>query len=156
MSNDTNKKIRKQKKVNKPDENINDEYLNINPEPIPQQTSSPTKHELGQYFTTNLELKEIVYKFVLNKPKVILEPSVGQGDLVSHLKNKNKEIKFDMFEIDGNIKFLSGIDKKSVIIGDFMKQKIDKKYKTIIGNPPYVRTKKGNLYIDFTEKCYAI
>jgi adenine-specific DNA-methyltransferase len=29
-----------------------------------------------------------------------------------------------------------------------------KTYKTIVGNPPYVRTKKGNLYIDFTEKCY--
>jgi len=156
MSNDTNKKITKQKKVIKPDENMNNEYLNINPEPIPQQTSSPTRHELGQYFTTNLELKEIVYKFVLNKPKVILEPSVGQGDLVSHLKNKNKEIKFDMFEIDGNIKFLANVNKKDVIIGDFMKQKIDKKYKTIIGNPPYVRTKKGNLYIDFTEKCYNL
>jgi hypothetical protein len=34
----------------------------------------------------------------------------------------------------------------------FMTQHITKTYKTIIGNPPYVRTKKGNLYIDFTEK----
>ena len=38
----------------------------------------------------------------------------------------------------------------------YMKQIITKTYKTIIGNPPYVRTKKGNLYIDFTEKCYNL
>ena len=37
-----------------------------------------------------------------------------------------------------------------------MEQTIGKKYKTIVGNPPYVRTKKGNLYIDFTEKCYHL
>ena len=46
--------------------------------------------------------------------------------------------------------------KDKVIYDDFMKQNITKKYKTIIGNPPYVRTKKGNLYIDFTEKCYNL
>ena len=43
-----------------------------------------------------------------------------------------------------------------VVYGDFMKQTITKTYKTIVGNPPYVRTKKGNLYIDFTEKCYNL
>jgi adenine-specific DNA-methyltransferase len=37
-----------------------------------------------------------------------------------------------------------------------MKQNITKTYKTIVGNPPYVRTTKGNLYIDFTEKCYEL
>ena len=44
----------------------------------------------------------------------------------------------------------------NVIHGDFMKQKIKKKYKTIIGNPPFVRTKTGNLYIDFVEKCFNL
>ena len=43
-----------------------------------------------------------------------------------------------------------------VIYGDFMIQDISKKYATIIGNPPYIRTKKGNLYIDFTNKCYNL
>ena len=41
------------------------------------------KHKLGQYFTTNIELKKKVFEFVLNNPSNILEPSVGQGDLVS-------------------------------------------------------------------------
>ena len=56
-----------------------------------------------------------------------------------------------MYEIDNTIKLLDEIQKDNIIYGDFMKQNILKKYKTIIGNPPYVRTKKGNLYIDFTE-----
>ena len=34
------------------------------------------KHNLGQYFTTNNELKEKVYEFILNKPSNILEPSI--------------------------------------------------------------------------------
>ena len=115
-----------------------------------------TKHDLGQYFTTNKELKEKVLSLILNNPSNILEPSMGQGDLVTFIKDKNPDITFDMYEIDKEIIFLDKIDKNKIIFGDFMKQKITKKYKTIVGNPPYVRTKKGNLYIDFTEKCYDL
>ena len=115
-----------------------------------------TKHELGQYFTTNNELKEKVFEFILNSPNNILEPSIGQGDLIQHITDKTPDIIFDMYEIDTSIKFLDKIQKNKVIYGDFMKQKIKKTYKTIVGNPPYVKTKKGNLYIDFTEKCYKL
>ena len=116
------------------------------------------KHKLGQYFTTNIELKENVFKFIQNNPDTILEPSIGQGDLIQFVLNKtpSKNLIFDMYEIDTNIKFLEGIEKEKVIYGDFMVQPIHKLYKTIISNPPFVRTKKGNLYIDFTEKCYNL
>jgi hypothetical protein len=40
----------------------------------------------GQYFTTNEQLKEKVVEFILNNPTTILEPSVGQGNLVFHIK----------------------------------------------------------------------
>ena len=113
-------------------------------------------HNLGQYFTTNLELKDIVYKFILNQPINILEPSIGQGDLILYVLEKNPDIIFDMYEIDTKIKMLNNINRDKVIFGDFMIQKINKLYKTIIGNPPYVRTKKGNLYIDFIEKCFNL
>lgn len=113
-------------------------------------------HTLGQYFTTNRILKDKVYEFILNNPLCILEPSIGQGDLVDYIKSRNKDVKFDMYEIDNSIEMLKEINKCDVIYGDFMKIKIDKKYKTIIGNPPYVRTKTGNLYIDFTDKCYNL
>lgn len=115
-----------------------------------------TKHELGQYFTTHPKLKEKVFEFILNNPADILEPSVGQGDLVGFIVDKNPNITFDMYEIDTQIKLLSNVQKDKIVYGDFMKQTLTKTYKTIVGNPPYVRTKKGNLYIDFTEKCYHL
>jgi len=115
-----------------------------------------TKYNLGQYFTTHNELKEKVFEFIINNPSNILEPSIGQGDLITFIKDKISSINFDMYEIDTTIKLLDKIQKDKVVYGDFMKQIITKTYKTIIGNPPYVRTKKGNLYIDFTEKCYNL
>lgn len=111
---------------------------------------------LGQYFTKDESLKENLYKFILNKPKVILEPSVGRGDLVEYIQGKSPEITFDSYEIDVNIKFLELIDREKIIFGDFLKQDISKKYDTIVGNPPYIKKSKGNLYIDFIEKCFNL
>ena len=115
-----------------------------------------TKHNLGQYFTTNNELKEKVFEFIMNNPSNILEPSIGQGDLVAFITDKIPSVTFDMYEIDTTIQMLDAVRKDNVIYGDFIIQPIAKTYKTIIGNPPYVRTKKGNLYIDFIEKCYNL
>ena len=112
--------------------------------------------KLGQYFTTNSILKDKVLEFILCNPAIILEPSVGQGDLITNIIDKNPDIIFDMYEIDTTIKLLDNIDKTKVIYGDFLKQIITKTYRTIVGNPPFVRTKTGNLYIDFTEKCYNL
>jgi len=114
------------------------------------------KHNLGQYFTTHTELKEKVFEFILNRPSNVLEPSMGQGDLIAFITDKTPSITFDMYEIDTKIKLLENIPKDKVVYGDFMKQTIIKTYKTIVGNPPYVRTKTGNLYIDFTEKCFNL
>jgi len=111
---------------------------------------------LGQYFTKNIILKEKLYNFILNKPKNILEPSIGRGDLIEYVKLQNPDLNFDMYEIDNTIKFLDCINVDNINFGDFIKKKISKKYITIVGNPPYVKTKTGNLYIDFTEKCYNL
>ena len=115
-----------------------------------------SQHNLGQYFTTNIVLKEKVFEFILNEPSNILEPSIGQGDLVKFINEKKSTITFDMYEIDKTIKLLDKVEKDKIIYGDFIEQNIKKTYKTIVGNPPYVRTKSGNLYIDFTEKCYNL
>jgi len=121
-----------------------------------QQILTNTSSNLGQYFTTNIELKQKVYEFILNETLNILEPSIGRGDLVSFVLERKPNITFDMYEIDTSIKLLDKIQSDNVIYGDFIKQIIYKTYKTIIGNPPYVRTKKGNLYIEFIEKCYNL
>lgn len=116
------------------------------------------KKDLGQYFTTHGDLQQKVFEFILNNPSNILEPSIGRGDLVSFIIDKIPDVTFDMYEIDTKIKLLNNIRKSDVVYGDFMNQSttLNKKYKTIVGNPPYVRTKNGNLYIDFTEKCFNL
>jgi len=114
------------------------------------------KHNLGQYFTTNEILQEKIYEFILNNPETILEPCIGRGDLVDYISSRNLSVNFNMYEIDNNLKLLSSIKNEDVNFNDFMKEPINELFKTIIGNPPYVRTKKGNLYIDFTEKCFHL
>lgn len=109
---------------------------------------------LGQYFTTSLLLQEKIYSLIINKPKVILEPCVGRGDLVKYIKQHKNRLNFDSYEIDNTLQFV--IDPKDIIFCDFLTQHIKKKYTTIIGNPPYVKTTKGNLYIEFIKKCYEL
>jgi adenine-specific DNA-methyltransferase len=109
---------------------------------------------LGQYYTSNIQLKEKVFEFILNKPQRILEPCMGRGDLVSFIQGIISEIQFVLYEIDETIPRLPDVPEANYT--DFMKYSVPDTYKTIIGNPPYVRTKTGNLYLDFTKKCYDL
>lgn len=113
----------------------------------------------GQYFTTNYKLKEKLISFILNKPDIILEPCIGRGDLVISILEVMPNVIIDMFEIDNTITLLDKVkSSENIKYVDFLKHIINKKYKTIIGNPPYVKIKKGrgNLYIEFIEKCYNL
>tara|TARA_Y100000590_G_scaffold470424_1_gene664802 strand:- start:3466 stop:4590 length:1125 start_codon:yes stop_codon:yes gene_type:complete len=101
-------------------------------------------------------LKEKIVSFISNScESSILEPCFGRGDLVEFVKEKKPEVSFDLYEIDSSLPFLDCIkdESNSVEYCDFLSRKIEKFYETIIGNPPYEKTKKGNLYIDFIEKC---
>ena len=119
------------------------------------------KKQLGQYFTTSSILQEKVFNLIKNKPDIILEPSSGRGDLVMYinkvnLENNKKLITFDCIEIDEKIDFLfTEFTNVNLIIHDFLEYNFnEKKYKTIIGNPPYVKRKgKCNLYMSFIDKC---
>lgn len=110
--------------------------------------------ELGQYFTKNLILLSKIDEFIRNNPKVILEPSVGICSIVDYIIKKRK-VDFDMYEIDKKLKIPDKY-KNDIIYKDFLKSRITKLYKTIIGNPPYIKTKNGNIYIKFIEKCYEL
>ena len=116
------------------------------------------KKALGQYFTKNIVLQKTIFEFIQNNPTKILEPCIGQGHLVSYILQKNNKIDFDMFEIDTSLELLPtiDIDKSKVQYADFLEKNIVENYDTIVGNPPYVRTKGGNLYIDFTKKCFTL
>jgi adenine-specific DNA-methyltransferase len=131
-----------------------------NNRPTHKSSSAERRAELGQYFTTHPLLKDAVVSFILNRPATptpILEPCIGKGDLVSHIREKlGGTVTFDMYEIDDTIDLLDGVN--GVTYGDFLvlARDIVKKYDTIVGNPPYVRTRRGNLYIDFVETCYRL
>ena len=112
-------------------------------------------HSKGQYFTTDITLQYTILDFIKNNPKTILEPSIGRGDLIKYI-TENSNVNFDMYELDESIELLEDIDREKVNYGDFIKANISKKYKTIIGNPPYVKKSTGNLYLEFIEKCFNL
>ncbi len=114
------------------------------------------KHSKGQYFTTDTTLQKCVVDFIKNNPKIILEPSMGRGDLVECVSNKMPNVEFDMCELDTNIIPLDSIDKDKIRYGDFLKLDLNKTYDTIIGNPPYCNYRTGNLYVDFIKKCFDL
>ena len=111
---------------------------------------------LGQYFTTNKILQRKVYKYILNNPTRILEPSCGKGHLVQYIKNKI-DVRFNLYEIDQSLILLDLPDNNYTIrYCDFITKKITRTYDTIIGNPPYVKFEGTNLYILFIEKCFNL
>lgn len=73
--------------------------------------------KLGQYFTENITLQNKVVEFIKNDPDVVLEPSVGQGDLVLATLSKFPTIKFDLYEIDRTINFK--VDKSTIFLEIF-------------------------------------
>lgn len=116
--------------------------------------------ELGQYFTKNESLLKNLKEFIKNKPKQILEPSIGQGHIIDYLKKDPNQIfentEFIMIEIDKNLIPLTSINKEEIHYVDFLEYNPNqnKKFQTIIGNPPYVKKKgKPNLYVEFIKKC---
>ena len=114
------------------------------------------KSKLGQYFTTNKQLQECLYSFILNSIETskILEPSCGRGDLVEYILSKNSFAQFDLYEIDKSIKKLPSLLHIDITYTDFLQENNENKYNIIVGNPPFIRTRKGNTYIDFTRKCF--
>ena len=114
--------------------------------------------ELGQYFTKNESLLKNLKEFIKNKPKQILEPSIGQGHIIDYLKKDPNQIfentEFIMIEIDKNLIPLTSINKEEIHYVDFLEYNPNQKFQTIIGNPPYVKKKgKPNLYVEFIKKC---
>jgi adenine-specific DNA-methyltransferase len=112
-----------------------------------------TKQELGQFFTTNPALQNIVYSLIHNNPSRILEPSMGKGHLIEYVHTQNPRIKFDAYEIDESITPIP-LQKTTIKYEDFLTADLKHRYSTIIGNPPFVKKPKGNLYINFIQKCF--
>jgi adenine-specific DNA-methyltransferase len=115
------------------------------------------KKKLGQYFTVSDDLQKFVFDKVKHKGSLILEPSFGAGHLLKKFKDANTEYPIVCYELDTTIKpIITFNTHQTVVYGDFTKQIITQKFKTIIGNPPYVKQSTGNLYIKFIELCFGL
>ena len=113
------------------------------------------KKTLGQYFTTSENLQTFIFDNVQNKGECLLEPSFGAGHLLKKFKNYDENYPMVCYEIDETIGRIVSTNKYQLLLYcDFMIQPIQK-YKTIIGNPPFVKQKTGNLYLKFIEKCFS-
>jgi adenine-specific DNA-methyltransferase len=116
------------------------------------------KKQLGQYFTISEELQQFVFDKVKYKGAPLLEPSFGAGHLLKKFKELDSNYPMTCYELDSKIKPVVSFNAhQTIVYGDFTKQKIGTKFKTIVGNPPYVKQKGGaNLYIKFIELCYEL
>jgi adenine-specific DNA-methyltransferase len=117
----------------------------------------PKQKKLGQYFTVNESLQQFVYDKVKNKGELLLEPSFGAGHLLKKFKESNTNYPIICYELDSTVKPIMQFNEhQTLIYGDFTQQIITRNFKTIIGNPPYIKQTSGNLYIKFIELCYAL
>lgn len=111
--------------------------------------------EKGQYFTISTSLQQFIFDHVQHKSSCLLEPSFGAGHLLQLFKAYNVNYPMVCYEVDAHIPpILSFNEHQTLIYGDFLQQKITRTFKTIIGNPPFVKQKTGNLYLKFIESCY--
>lgn len=118
---------------------------------------SKTKHkkDLGQYFTISDELQTFVFDKVRHKSARLLEPSFGAGHLLKKFKEYDENYPMVCYELDTNVKPIIAFNEyQTPIYGDFTQQTVTSKFRTIIGNPPYVKQTTGNLFIKFVEICY--
>ena len=110
---------------------------------------------LGQYFTVSDVLQQFVFDKVKHKSSRLLEPSFGAGHLLKKFKEYDSNYPILCYELDETITPVIEFNEfQTPIYGDFTKQILTQRFKTIVGNPPYVKQRSGNLYIRFIELCY--
>lgn len=115
-----------------------------------------SKKGLGQYFTKNEELQEWIFENVHHVGASMLEPSFGEGHLLTKFLESNPEYPITCCELDATlVPVVTFNEHQSVKHGDFLAQELGS-FKTIIGNPPYVKMRGKNLYIRFIEKCFEL
>ena len=121
----------------------------------PEQKNKKDKKDIGQYFTTSDALQGFVFDKVKNKSSPLLEPSFGAGHLLKKFKEYDDNYPMHCYELDASVEPVVTFNQNQVsVYADFTQQLITTKFKTIIGNPPFVKQKTGNLYIKFVELCY--
>lgn len=95
-----------------------------------------SKKALGQFYTSHADYICSDFDLSMFKGKNIIEPFVGNGDLINFLKNKKIEGTFEIYDKDPKI-------PKTVKM-DTILNPPDYKNKFIITNPPYLARNKSS------------
>jgi adenine-specific DNA-methyltransferase len=115
------------------------------------------KKGLGQFFTESEALQQFVWDKVEHRGSTLLEPSFGAGHLLQKFLEGNAEYPMVCYELDDTIApIVSFGPSQMVVYGNFLLQPIAQKFRTIVGNPPYVKQGKTNLYVQFIERCFDV
>jgi len=118
--------------------------------------------ELGQYFTKDKSLRKFVTGLVRYQADALLEPSFGQGHILNDIICEWPQRNIVGFEIDTNLESKLVIQKLNTSRHvlhwtNFLEHNFETKFRTIIGNPPYVKVKgDSNLYLKFIDKCFDL
>lgn len=124
----------------------------------------------GQYFTTKERVLNTLVSLIENNGN-ILEPSAGEGHIISTIEKKLNKNVFGV-ELDIN-KINNKICDSNIIEENFFNFiNYSESYETIIGNPPFVKLKNvenqtinilpekipanGNLYYFFIKYCVSL
>lgn len=98
--------------------------------------------EKGQFWTPEWVAKAMALYVVQNNPSIILDPAVGEGALLTALKDvyHGPVVAFDIdiSKVEHCKKFTQHFHKLDLINEDFMFSE-SVKYPAIISNPPYIR-----------------
>ena len=115
--------------------------------------------ELGQYFTKDLGLRKFIMELIRYQTHTLLEPSFGRGHIINDIIGTWPMRNIVGFEIDTNLKsklVIKNINESRHVLHwtNFLEHNFETKFRTIIGNPPYVKVKgDSNLYLKFIDKC---
>jgi adenine-specific DNA-methyltransferase len=120
--------------------------------------TTSAKKLLGQYFTISENLQQFVFDKVKHKGATLLEPSFGAGHLLKKFKEYDTDYPMCCYELDKTVvPVVSFSAAQKITYGDFTGAVLSpNKFKTIVGNPPYVKQTSGNLYIKFIELCVSL
>lgn len=113
-------------------------------------TNRGSKRVVSDFYATPIPVIENLIAHHQLKVGNILEPSAGNGNFIKVIRETGNDADITALEIReeeyGNLSKYAD----EVIIDDFLRWKPSKKYKTIIGNPPYTYA------LEFLEKCFEI
>ena len=107
------------------------------------------RNEADTYYTPTSVINNLFCHYNIQSGN-ILEPSAGCGNFAKVIRDLGYNDHITSLELREEERENLLIHSDEVIITDFLKWNKDKKYKTIIGNPPY------NLAKEFIEKCFEI